>query len=68
MEEDKKISTIKLISSKPEAGNVMTFVFETGGLSWVAGQYQKYILPQAGTSQAEKVTSHGKKNLISQLY
>src|SRR3989338_9174528 len=53
MEENKTISTIKLISSRPEAGNVMTFVFETGELSWVAGQYQKYILPQAGTTKTE---------------
>lgn len=51
--EENKISTIKLISSKPEAGNVMTFVFETGGLSWIPGQYQKYILPQAGNTKAE---------------
>ncbi|MDO8569846.1 MAG: FAD-dependent oxidoreductase [bacterium] len=53
MEENETISTIKLITSKPGAGNVMTFVFETGGLSWVAGQYQKYILPQAGITKAE---------------
>lgn len=53
MEEDKQISTIKLLDSKHETGNVMTFVFETGGLSWRAGQYQKYILPQAGTTKAE---------------
>ncbi|MDO8729341.1 MAG: FAD-dependent oxidoreductase [bacterium] len=53
MEENKTISTIKLIASKPEAGNVMTFVFETGGLSWIAGQYQKYILPRAGNTKTE---------------
>jgi ferredoxin-NADP reductase len=53
MEENKTISTIKLISSKTEVGNVMTFVFETGGLSWIPGQYQKYILPQAGTTKVE---------------
>jgi len=53
MEEEKTISTLKLLDSRPEVGNVMTFVFETGELSWVAGQYQKYILPQAGTTKAE---------------
>lgn len=53
MEENKTISTIKLIASKPEVGNIMTFVFETGGLSWIPGQYQKYILPQTGTTKAE---------------
>lgn len=55
MEETDKISAIKLITSKPEAGNVMTFIFETGGLSWFAGQFQKYTLPQAGTTKSETV-------------
>lgn len=53
MEENKRISTLQLISSKAEAGNVRTFIFEAGGLKWVAGQYQKYILPQAGETEAE---------------
>ncbi|MDE2041019.1 MAG: FAD-dependent oxidoreductase [Patescibacteria group bacterium] len=45
--------TLKFIKTKPEAGNVKTFVFETGGLKWIAGQYQAYILPHAGPTQAE---------------
>ena len=48
-----KTTKLKLISSRPEAGNVRTFVFETGGLKWLAGQYQAYILPQAGPTEAE---------------
>lgn len=44
---------LKLISSHPEAGNIRTFVFETGGLEWLAGQNQAYILPQAGKTEAE---------------
>jgi len=53
MEEDKTISTLKLLDSRLEVSNVMTFVFDTGELSWIAGQYQKYILSQAGTTKAE---------------
>lgn len=44
---------LKLISTHPEAGNVRTFVFETGGLEWLAGQNQAYILPQAGETEFE---------------
>ena len=47
------ISTLKLLDIKLEAGNVKTFIFETGGLTWIAGQSQRYILPQAGTTGAE---------------
>lgn len=44
---------LKLISTHPVAGNIRTFVFETGGLEWLAGQNQAYILPQAGETEAE---------------
>jgi len=44
---------LKLIATRPEAGNIKTFVFETGGLEWLAGQNQAYILPQAGKTEAE---------------
>lgn len=44
---------LKLLSVQPEVGNIKTFVFETGGLEWLAGQNQAYILPQAGDSEAE---------------
>lgn len=37
-----------LISSNDEAGNVRTFIFETGGIKWQAGQYQHFILPHDG--------------------
>jgi ferredoxin-NADP reductase len=53
MEQNKNISTLKLISSRDEAGNVRTFIFETSGLTWIAGQNQGYILPQAGATEAE---------------
>lgn len=44
---------LTFVSSKPEAGNIRTFIFETGGLSWVAGQSQAYILPQAGEHEED---------------
>jgi ferredoxin-NADP reductase len=44
---------LKLISTHPEVGNIKTLVFETGGLEWVAGQNQAYILPQAGETEDE---------------
>jgi ferredoxin-NADP reductase len=53
MEQNKNMSTLKLISSRDEAGNVRTFIFETSGLTWIAGQSQGYILPQAGETEAE---------------
>src|SRR5690606_1657318 len=42
---------LKLISSHPEVGNIKTFIFEAGGLGWTAGQYNTYILPQAGDTE-----------------
>ncbi len=53
MEDKETISALKLLDTKPETGNVMTFIFETGGLTWIAGQFQRYILPQAGTTEDE---------------
>ena len=53
MEQYKNISTLKLISSRDEAGNVRTFIFETNGLIWIAGQNQGYILTQAGETETE---------------
>lgn len=44
---------LKLISTHSEVGNVKTFVFETGGLEWLAGQNQAYILSRAGEAEAE---------------
>lgn len=43
----------KLISSHDEVGNIRTFVFETGGATWTAGQYQTWVLKQAGETEAE---------------
>ena len=43
----------KLISSHDEAGNIRTFVFETNGETWVAGQYQTWVLKQAGETKDE---------------
>jgi ferredoxin-NADP reductase len=46
---------LKLLSSRNEAGNIKSFVFETGGLTWVAGQNQAFVLPQAGPDEADNL-------------
>lgn len=46
---------LKLLSSRSEAGNIKSFVFESGGLSWLAGQNQAFILPQAGSEEADNL-------------
>lgn len=46
---------LKLLSSHGEAGNIKSFVFETGGLHWIAGQNQAFVLPQAGTDEADQL-------------
>jgi len=43
----------KLISAHDEVGNIRTFVFETNGATWTAGQYQTWVLPQAGTTKQD---------------
>ena len=50
---DGDTTQLKLLSSRDEAGNVRTFVFESAGLEWIAGQNQGYVLPQAGQSKEE---------------
>lgn len=52
---EKKKTNLKLIKTCEEAGNVKTFSFETGGLSWVPGQYQAYILPDAGIEKKDNL-------------
>ena len=52
---DETRTPLKLLSSRQEAGNVKTFLFETGGIKWIAGQLQNYILPQAGETEAENL-------------
>src|SRR5680860_1207837 len=52
-ENSNNTTTLKLISAHDEVGNVRTFVFETGGLEWIAGQNQGYVLPQAGATKSE---------------
>lgn len=42
---------LKLLSSRSEAGNIKSFLFETGGLHWLAGQNQAFVLPQAGADE-----------------
>ena len=45
----------KLLRSYDEVGNIRTFVFESNGASWQAGQYQTYELSQAeGDEDAKK--------------
>lgn len=49
------MATLKLLSTYDEVGNIRTFVFDTGGLTWLAGQYQTYILDQVeGDEEAKK--------------
>jgi len=45
------MAELKLVSSHDEVGNVRTFIFETGGATWLAGQYQTYVLRQAGDNK-----------------
>lgn len=47
------MATLKLLSAHDEVGNIRTFIFEANGLSWLAGQYQTYILAAAGGSEEE---------------
>jgi len=44
---------LRLLSARNETGNVRTFVFETGGLKWIPGQSQGYVLPTAGATEEE---------------
>lgn len=44
--------SLKLISSRPEAGNVHTFVFESSGETWIAGQSQGWSLPHLGGDES----------------
>ncbi len=53
MEAEKVSTSLSLISSRDEVGNVRTFVFEKKTLEWVAGQSQAYVLPQAGKTEKE---------------
>jgi len=53
MAHNETMTNLKLLSSHSEAGNVRTFVFETGGLLWKAGQAQAYTLPHIGKKEEE---------------
>ncbi|HEU0266736.1 MAG TPA: FAD-dependent oxidoreductase [Candidatus Saccharimonadaceae bacterium] len=44
------MADLKFVRSFSEAGNIKTFVFEVGDTKWQPGQYQEYVLPQAGES------------------
>lgn len=49
------MAALKLIKAYDEVGNIRTFVFETGGATWRAGQYQTYELPIVeGDADAKK--------------
>lgn len=48
------MAELKLIRSYDEVDNIRTFVFETEGASWQAGQYQTYILPQVEGDEKAK--------------
>jgi len=53
MADNETITRLKLLSSHSEAGNVRTFVFDTGGLTWTAGQAQAYTLPYLGEKEED---------------
>jgi ferredoxin-NADP reductase len=49
------MTALRLIKSYDEVSNIRTFVFETAGKTWQAGQYQTYVLPQIeGDEDAKK--------------
>lgn len=45
------MATLRLVRSYDEVDNIRTFVFETGGETWQAGQYQTYELSQIDGSE-----------------
>jgi ferredoxin-NADP reductase len=47
------MTQLRFIKSYAEAGNISTFVFDPAGSTWIPGQYQTYVLPQAGDSEEE---------------
>jgi ferredoxin-NADP reductase len=47
------MTSLKLITKRPEAGNITTFVFESSGETWIAGQSQGWSLPKIGGSADE---------------
>lgn len=53
MEQEKITQKLSLISSHDEVDNIRTFIFEANSLDWVAGQFQAYVLPQAGETEKE---------------
>lgn len=50
-----KKTDLTLIKVHQEAGNVITFSFETGGLVWMPGQFQVYEIPNAGEDEKDRV-------------
>ena len=49
------MTKFKLIRSYDEVSNIRTFVFEANGVTWQAGQYQTWELPQVeGDEKAKK--------------
>ena len=46
---------LKLLATRSEAGNIKSFIFETGGLIWIAGQNQAFVLTQAGPDEADNL-------------
>ncbi len=53
MDSSGTIMNLKLLTTRNESGNVRTFVFETGGLKWIPGQSQGYVLTTAGEAEKE---------------
>lgn len=45
------MADLKFVRAYDEVGNIKTFVFEVGDTTWQPGQYQQYVLPQAGENK-----------------
>ena len=48
------MTKVKLLKSYDEVSNIRTFVFEAGGATWQAGQYQTYELEQVDGDKGAK--------------
>lgn len=47
--------TLKLLEIREEIDDIKTFSFETGGIEWIPGQYQTYVLPTAGEDKKDNL-------------
>lgn len=48
------MTKLSFVKSYDEVDNIKTFVFSSDGTSWLPGQFQEYVLSQAGQADAAK--------------